>query len=107
MMLGSVRRKASGMQERLVSTITQILAEGGDQRTVFRGVDRHTYDQLSEAAGERQPVRLIYDGKDLEIMVIGNIHERYKELLAAIVRALTVGLDLDFVACGQTTWKTA
>jgi Uma2 family endonuclease len=74
---------------------------------VFRGVDRHTYDQLSEAAGERQPVRLIYDGKDLEIVVTGNIHERLKELLAAIVRALGAGLDLDFVACGETTWKTA
>src|SRR3954471_21046813 len=100
MMLGSVRRKASGMQERLVSTITQILAEGGDQRTIFRGVDRHTYDQLSEAAGQRQPFHLIYDGKDLEIVVTGNIHERYKDLLTAIVRALIAGLDIDCVACG-------
>ena len=43
--------------------------------TVFRGVDWHTYNQLSEATGEGQHVRLIYDGKDLEIMVTGNIHE--------------------------------
>lgn len=80
--------------------------EGGDQRTVFRGVDWHTYNQLSEATGEGQHVRLIYDGKDLEIMVTGNVHEHYKELLGTIVRAVTMGRDLDYVSCGQTTWKT-
>ena len=69
-------------------------------------MDWHTYNQLSEATGEGQPVRLIYDGKDLEIMVTGNVHERYKELLGMIVKAVTMGLDLDYVACGQTTWKT-
>jgi Uma2 family endonuclease len=78
----------------------------GDLRTVFRGVDRHTYNQLSEATGEGQPVRLIFDGNNLEIMITGNVHEHYKELLATIVRAVTMGRDLDHVSCGQTTWKT-
>ncbi len=80
--------------------------EDGDQRTVFRGVDWRTYNQLSEATGEGQHVRLIYDGKDLEIMVTGHVHEHYKELLTKIVNAVTTGLDLDYVGCGQTTWKT-
>jgi Uma2 family endonuclease len=79
---------------------------GGDQRTVFRGVDWRTYNQLSEATVEGQHVRLIYDGKDLEIMVTGNVHEHYKELLSRIVNAVVTGLDLDYVGCGQTTWKT-
>ena len=80
--------------------------EGGDQRTVFRGVDWCTYKQLSEATGESCPIRLIYDGKDLEIMVIGNVHEYYKDLLIKFVNAVTMGLDLDYVSCGQTTWTT-
>src|SRR4051794_6945176 len=84
-----------------------VVTEGGDQRTVFRGVDRHTYDQLSEATGQRQPFHLVYDGKDLEIVVVGNPHERYKEFLGAIVRALIAGMDLESMACGQTTWKSA
>ena len=83
-----------------------VIVQGGDQRTVFPGVDWHTYQQLSEATGESPPFRLIYDGKDLEIMVIGNIHELYKELLGKIVNAVAMGLDLDSVGCGQTTWKT-
>ena len=83
-----------------------VVVEGGDQRTVFRGVDWHTYNQLCQATGESGGIRLIYDGKDLEIMVVGNIHEQIKELFGAIVRAVATGLDLDFVACGQTTWQT-
>ncbi len=54
-----------------------VIAEGGDQRTVFRGVDWHTYHQLSESMGDHQPVRLIYDGKDLEIVITGNVHDYY------------------------------
>ena len=81
--------------------------ESGDLRTVFRGVDWHTYNQLSDATGEGQHVRLFYDGKDLEMLVTGNVHERYKELLGMIVRAVIMGRDLDCVSCGQTTWKSA
>ncbi len=87
-------------------TAAAVPISGGDLRRVFRKVDWHTYNQLSEATGEGQHVRLLYDGKDLEIMVTGNLHERYKELLGAIVRAVTMGRDLDYVSCGQTTWKT-
>jgi len=83
-----------------------VVVQDGDQCTVFPGVDWHTYQQLSEATGESPPFRLIYDGKDLEIMVTGNIHERYKDWLGKIVNAVTMGLDLDYEACGQTTWKT-
>jgi hypothetical protein len=58
---------------------------GGDQRIVFRGVDWHTYTQLSESLGDDQHVHLIHDGKDLEIMVIGNIHDIIKDLISRIV----------------------
>ena len=72
-----------------------VVVQGGDQRTVFPGVDWHTYNQLSEAIVEGRPVRLIYDGKDLEIMVTGNVHELYKEFLGTIVRAVDQCLNLD------------
>ena len=107
-------------QEQAVSTITPtepmtmppspafVATPGGDDRIVFRGVDWNTYNGLSEATVDGRHVRLIYDGRDLEIiMVIGNVHEHYKELLGAIVRAVTMGLDLDYLGCGQATWKTA
>ena len=79
---------------------------GGDQRTVFRGVGRHIYDALSEALTEGQHVRLAYDGKDLEIMVTSNVQEHWKELFGTIVRAVTMGRDIDYLSCGETTWNT-
>jgi Uma2 family endonuclease len=79
----------------------------GDQRTVFRGVDWHTYHSLSEATDDGRHVRLAYDGKDLEIiMVNSNIHEHLKELINKIVNAVTLGLDIDYFSCGETTWQT-
>jgi Uma2 family endonuclease len=78
-----------------------------DQRLIFRGVDWHTYNSLSEATGEGRLVRLAFDGNDLEIvMVTSNIHEYLKELLSKIVNAVTSGLDIDYISCGETTWKT-
>lgn len=78
----------------------------GDERIVFRGVDWHTYSQLSESLGEHQRVHLVYDGKDLEIMVIGNAHEILKDLINKIVTAVAMGLDVDCLGSGQATWKT-
>ncbi len=78
----------------------------GDQRIVFRMVEWRAYHSLSEAIGEGQHVRLAYDGKDLEIMVTSNVHENWKELLIKIVNAVTLGLNIDYVSCGETTWKT-
>jgi Uma2 family endonuclease len=78
----------------------------GEQRTVFRGVDWQAYHSLSEATVEGQHVRLAYDGKDLEIiMVTGNVHEHWKELLIKIINALTSWLEIDCVSCGETTWN--
>ena len=84
----------------------QLVPGSRDERIVFRGVDWHTYSQLSESLGEKQRVHLVYDGKDLEIMVIGNAHEILKDLISKIVTAVAMGLDLDCLGSGQATWKT-
>lgn len=85
---------------------TYVISEGGEHRTVFPGVDWHTYTQLSSATGENGAIHLIYDGKDLEIMVLGNPHSYLQELLGRVVTAVIMGRDLDAVPCGQTTWRT-
>ncbi len=78
----------------------------GDRCNIFQGVFWHTYDQLSGSIGEGQHIRLTYDGKNLEIMVNGNVHEILKELIGQIVNAVAASLDIDKVGCGQATWKT-
>jgi Uma2 family endonuclease len=73
---------------------------------VFRGVDWHTYHTLSEAAAEGQHFHLVYDGKDMEIVVTSNVHEHWKALLSKLISAVTSWLSIDCVSCGETTWKT-
>jgi Uma2 family endonuclease len=78
----------------------------GDQRIVIRRVGRHVYDVLDEAIGDGHPIRLAYDGKDLELMTTSRLHEFYRELLGQIVAMLVEVLNIDRVTCGESTWKT-
>jgi len=77
----------------------------GEQRIVIRGLSWDLYDRLSDAVGEGQHVHLAYDGKDLEIMSTGWLHERYKELLGQVVTTVTATLRIPRVKLGETTWK--
>ena len=56
--------------------------------------------------GEGGNIRVAYDGKDLEIMTTGNVHEHLKELLAQIIKAVASWCGIAHVACGQTTWQS-
>jgi Uma2 family endonuclease len=77
----------------------------GEQRIVIRDVNWHVYETLVDSIGEGQHVRLAYDGKDLEIMTTGYMHEDYKILFGRLMYAVTVELDISCIDAGQTTWK--
>ncbi len=79
-----------------------VLAE---QRIVIRGVSWEIYDLLSDAIGEKQHVYLAYDGRDLEIMTKGRIHENYGDFLRKFVGAVTFELRIRCRCLGETTWK--
>ena len=64
----------------------------GDQRIVFRGVEWDLYDRLTEAVGQDQHIRVAFDGKDMEIMTTGRLHEDYKGLFGRFVGAPTFEL---------------
>ena len=61
---------------------------------------------LSDAATEGEHVRLAYDGKDLEIVTTSNVHENLKVLAGRFVDAVASWSHIDFVGCGETTWKS-
>ena len=75
-----------------------------EQRIAIRDIPWDLYDRLSDAIGDGQNVHLAYDGKDLEIMVIGPTHEDAKEWLQLFVKAVAFELRIRCRA-GQTTWK--
>jgi Uma2 family endonuclease len=85
---------------------TPAITDFGDQRIVIRGVDRDLYNRLDEAIDEGQHIRLAYDGKDLELMTTGDLHEFYKILFGKFVDVVTSVLNIDHVASGEKTWKT-
>jgi Uma2 family endonuclease len=76
-----------------------------EDRGVMRGVSWNFYDRLTDAISERSSVRIAFDGKDVEIMVVGPVHEGLGDRLSVFVSEVCDGLDLDSYGLGSTTWK--
>jgi Uma2 family endonuclease len=79
----------------------------GEERGVMRDVSYDLYNLLSSSLSEHTPIRLAYDGKDIEVMVVGPIHDQLKELIGEFVNAVSDVLEIDCRAMGSTTWKRA
>ena len=58
----------------------------------MRGVSWNLYDRLTDAIGERSSIRVAFDGKDVEIVVLGPIHENLGDLLSLFVNEVYDGL---------------
>ena len=71
----------------------------------MRDVSWDFYDQLTDAIGERSSISVAFDGKDIEIMVVGPLHESLGELLGIFVGEVCDGMDVDFYGLGRTTLK--
>ena len=76
-----------------------------EQRIAIRHVPWDIYDRLSDTISEGQNIHLAYDGKDLEIMVVGREHEDFKDLFSRFINAITDDLHVPSRGAGQTTWK--
>jgi Uma2 family endonuclease len=79
----------------------------GQERGVMRDVSYDLYDLLSNSLSEHTPIRLAYDGKDIEVMVVGPIHDQLKELIGLFVSTVSEGLEINCRGLGSTTWKRA
>ena len=76
-----------------------------NNRVVIRGVDWAYYRRLLQVVGERRGIRLAYDGKDLEIMSPGPVHENVAELSGVLVRVVAVELSIPTRNLASTTWE--
>ena len=67
-----------------LSPVTPPRATSGpsEERGVIRNVSWNFYNRLTDAIGERSSIRVAFDGKDVEIMVIGGRHESLGDLLS-------------------------
>jgi Uma2 family endonuclease len=88
-----------------MSTMTKPAAANVEQRILIPDVPYRVYETLIDAVSEHSPVRMAYDGKDLEIMTKGLWHEDYRGWFdPVIVIAAAVG-GRKVRGLGETTWK--
>ncbi|MGB7440823.1 MAG: Uma2 family endonuclease [Coleofasciculaceae cyanobacterium] len=75
------------------------------QRVLLHDVSWQEFETLLEELGEHRAARLAYDGGTLEIMTPLPEHERNKEFISDLVKALLEELDIEFCSLGSTTFK--
>jgi hypothetical protein len=76
-----------------------------EERSLIRGVAWAFYEQLVDSIPEGVRIYVDYDGKDLEIMTLGQIHDGLKKLLGQLVEAIAQELEIPYKSSGQTPWK--
>jgi Uma2 family endonuclease len=89
-----------------VSTITKPVHKpsAGELRLRFSGVPFGTYESLIRALPERTPVRMAYDGRNLEIMVTGPVHDHFSDIISQFIHVVARAGRIPRVALGETTW---
>ena len=76
-----------------------------DERVVIPSVDWAFYEQLVDSIPEGANIHVDYDGKDVEIMSPGLVHDNDKRLLGRVVELVAEECEISFKSAGQTTWK--
>jgi Uma2 family endonuclease len=72
---------------------------------VLQDVPWEAYEQLLEDLRDRSGVRVTYDQGRVEIMSPLRRHEKYKEFIGDLIRALADELDISIESSGSMTWK--
>ena len=80
-------------------------ATGAETRIRIPGMSFQAYETWVESLPERSPVRMAFDGRSLEIMVKGPVHEDFRGLLGRFVEEVSGELRIRMVGLGETTWK--
>jgi Uma2 family endonuclease len=88
-----------------VPTSTTAERAEGETRILVEDVPWSLYEAFIDALPEGSPIRLAYDGKDLEVMTTGPLHDDYADLLDTFFKAVAGALGIRFKPQSQTTWK--
>jgi Uma2 family endonuclease len=76
-----------------------------ERRVVYRNVDWSFYERLVDSIPQTTNIHVDFDGKDLEVMGKGWIHEGYNRLLGMFVTIVTAELEIPCKGLRETTWK--
>ena len=88
-------------------TSMAITMQDNTQRILLSGIRWCTYEALLTDLGDSPATRLAYHRGLLENMVPSFSHEQLNRPLASIIEAFAMGMQLDFINAGSTTFKRA
>lgn len=77
----------------------------GEARILVAGVSWDFYERFVGGLPEWSKVRAAYDGRDMEIMVKGPLHEDLRNLLGRFVEEVAAESGVRFLGLGETTWR--
>ncbi|MGA7498153.1 MAG: Uma2 family endonuclease [Isosphaeraceae bacterium] len=76
-----------------------------ERRLVIRGARWEDYLTLVDSLDEHSPLRVAFDGKDIEIMTKGSDHDRFSNLAHHVVVAAAQAKGVHVEPYGETTWR--
>lgn len=75
------------------------------ERVWLSEVNWQEFEAILEDLGEHNASKVVYDNGTLELMTPLPEHERNKEMISDLVKALLEELDIEFCPLGSTTFK--
>src|SRR5262245_22997447 len=75
------------------------------QRFLVQGVTWRAYKTLVEELPAWSPIRVAYDGKDMELMVRGPMHHRHAKWIDRLIMTIADVRELPIEDLGETTWQ--
>lgn len=76
-----------------------------ERRLVIRGARWDDYITLVDSLSEHTPLRVAFDGRDIEIMTKGRDHENFSYLTHHIIVAVAQVRGTNVEPYGETTWR--
>ena len=76
----------------------------GETRIRIPDVGWHVYKTLIDAVSPRTSIRMAYDGRDLEILVKGPVHDHFGRLVDRFIVTIAAALRIARRGLGETTW---
>jgi hypothetical protein len=76
----------------------------GETRIRIPNASWSLYEAFVKNLPERSAIRTAFDGRDMEIMVKGPVHDHFARLLELFVMAVAGALGIRIKPQGETTW---
>jgi Uma2 family endonuclease len=79
--------------------------QADDSRFVVPGVSWRAYKTLADELSPSSPIRIAYDGRNMELMVRGPMHHRHASWIDRLITTVADERSMPFEDLGETTWE--